>query len=130
MFARIYRKATKFVAAGFLKALVKTVPYRVHTVLTDNGGQLVQHDKRSESGFVAHIFGAVCAANSIEHRQAKPHHPWSSKEQETIQSIVSPESGQAERMVRTIKDATVKSFHYASIADLRLHVRDWLLAYN
>lgn len=33
-------------------------------------------------------------------------------------------------MVRTIKDATVKSFHYASITDLRRHVRDWLLAYN
>jgi hypothetical protein len=33
-------------------------------------------------------------------------------------------------MVGTIKDATVKSFHYASIIDLRRHVRDWLLAYN
>ena len=33
-------------------------------------------------------------------------------------------------MVRTIKEATVKSFHYASITDLRRHVRGWLLAYN
>jgi negative regulator of replication initiation len=33
-------------------------------------------------------------------------------------------------MVRTIKDATVRAFHYASINDLRRHVRDWLLAYN
>ena len=33
-------------------------------------------------------------------------------------------------MVRTIKDATVRAFHYASIEDLRRHVRDWLLAYN
>lgn len=33
-------------------------------------------------------------------------------------------------MVRTIKDATVKSFHYASIVELRRHVRDWLMAYN
>ncbi|MFC2255179.1 IS481 family transposase, partial [Labrys portucalensis] len=32
--------------------------------------------------------------------------------------------------VRTIKDATVRAFHYASIQDLRRHVRDWLLAYN
>lgn len=33
-------------------------------------------------------------------------------------------------MVRTIKDATVKSFHYASIQDLRRHVSDWLIAHN
>ncbi len=33
-------------------------------------------------------------------------------------------------MVRTIKEATVRAFHYASIEDLRRHVRDWLLAYN
>src|SRR3546814_3477351 len=33
-------------------------------------------------------------------------------------------------MVRTIKEATVKSFHYTSINELRRHVRDWLVAYN
>jgi len=41
-----------------------------------------------------------------------------------------PDNGQAERMVRTIKEATVRAFYYASIEDLRRHVRDWLLAYN
>jgi transposase InsO family protein len=85
-------------------------------VLTDNGVQFVQHDRRTERGFAEHFFGAVCAANDIEHRQTKPYHPST--------------NGQAECMVRTIKDATVKSFHYASITDLRRHVRDWLLAYN
>lgn len=85
-------------------------------MLTDNGVQFVQHDRRTERGLVDHIFGAVCSANDIEHRQTKPYHPWT--------------NGQAERMVRTIKDATVKSFHYASITDLRRRVRDWLLAYN
>ncbi len=33
-------------------------------------------------------------------------------------------------MVRTIKEATVKSFHYVSINELRRHLRDWLIAYN
>jgi len=33
-------------------------------------------------------------------------------------------------MVRTIKEATVKSFHYRSIQELRRHVRDWLTASN
>ncbi len=76
----------------------------------------MQHDRRAESGTSAHIFGRVCAENGIEHRLTKPYHPWT--------------NGQAERMVRTIKDATVRAFHYATIEDLRRHVRDWLLAYN
>ncbi|EAS51420.1 integrase/transposase [Aurantimonas manganoxydans SI85-9A1] len=50
VFARIYRKATKLVAAGFLKALLRAVPYRIPTVLTDNGVQFVQPDKRAEGG--------------------------------------------------------------------------------
>lgn len=116
VFARIYRKATKLVAAGFLKALANAVPYRIHTVLTDNGVQFVQHDRKAESGFIPHVFGAVCAEKGIEHRLTRPYHPWT--------------NGQAERMVRTIKDATVRAFHYATIDDLRRHVRDWLLAYN
>jgi len=33
-------------------------------------------------------------------------------------------------LVRTIKEATVKSFHYTSVNELRHHVRDWLIAYN
>jgi hypothetical protein len=33
-------------------------------------------------------------------------------------------------MVRTIKEATVKSFYYASIIELRRHLGDWLVAYN
>lgn len=33
-------------------------------------------------------------------------------------------------MVRTVKEATTKSFHYASIHELRRHVADWLNAYN
>jgi len=28
VFARIYRRATKMVAAGFLKSLIRTVPYK------------------------------------------------------------------------------------------------------
>jgi transposase InsO family protein len=42
----------------------------------------------------------ICEANGIEHRLTKPNHPWT--------------NGQAERMNRTNKDATVKRFHYDS----------------
>ncbi|MCL6252304.1 IS481 family transposase [Altererythrobacter sp. KTW20L] len=116
VFARIYRRATKLAAAAFLRVLIKTVPYRIHTILTDNGVQFVQRDQGGALGWIGHIFGRVCEQNGIEHRLTKPYHPWT--------------NGQAERMVRTIKEATVKSFHYTSINELRRHVRDWLVAYN
>jgi len=116
VFARIYRSATKLAAAAFLKALVKTVPYKIHTVLTDNGVQFVQLERGGTRPSLVHIFERVCNEKGIEHRLTKPYHPWT--------------NGQAERMVRTIKEATVKSFHYSSINELRRHLRDWLTAYN
>jgi hypothetical protein len=51
----------------------------------------------------AHIFDRVCTENGIEHRLTKPYHPWT--------------NGQAERMNRTIKEATIKVFHYPSLDD-------------
>src|SRR3546814_15081147 len=71
---------------------------------------------RHRRGWLIHIFERVCLENGIEHRLTKPYHPWTNR--------------QAERMVRTIKEATVKSFHYASIQELRRHVSDCLSDYN
>src|SRR3984893_11225344 len=36
-FTELHEKATRSVAADFLRNLIKAVPYKVHTVLTDNG---------------------------------------------------------------------------------------------
>ena len=36
-FAQLHEKATRRVAGDFLRALIALVPYKVHTVLTDNG---------------------------------------------------------------------------------------------
>ncbi len=114
VFARIYRKVTKLAAAGFLKSLIKTMPYRIHTILMDNGVHFVQREQGTNLTF-PHIFGRIALENAIKHRLTKPYHPWT--------------NGQAERM-RTIKEATVKSFRYSSINEMRQHGRDWLTAYN
>jgi len=45
-------------------------------------------------------FDIICEANGIDHRLTKPNHPWT--------------NGQVERMNRTIKDATVKRYHYVN----------------
>ena len=39
-------------------------------------------------------------------------------------------NGQVERMNRTIKDATVKRFHYEDHDQLRTHLADFMAAYN
>ena len=41
-----------------------------------------------------------------------------------------PGNGQVERMNRTLKDATVRRYHYNSHAQLREHLRLFVDAYN
>jgi transposase InsO family protein len=41
-----------------------------------------------------------------------------------------PDNGQVERMNRTIKEATVKRFHYETHEQLRSHLTDFVNAYN
>jgi transposase InsO family protein len=61
-------------------------------------------------------FGMICEANDIEHRLTKPPPPWT--------------NGQVERMDRTIKEATVRRFHYESHEQLRVHLADFMAVYN
>jgi transposase InsO family protein len=112
----VYRRATSLVAAAFLKVLARAVPYRIHTVLTDDGIQFGDAGGRRVDDRGHHPFGRVCRALGIEHRFTRPYHPST--------------SGQAERMVRTLKEATVRAFHYDGIAELRRHGTDYLCAYN
>ena len=113
-FARLVTKAGKMAAAQFLRDLIAAIPYKIHTILTDNGIQFTNR-KRDVHAF-AHIFDRVCDENDIEHRLTKVKHPWT--------------NGQVERMNRTIKEATVKRFHYDSHDQLTRHLQDFLNAYN
>lgn len=113
-FTLLVEKAGKMAAAQFLRDLVKALPYRIHTVLTDNGIQFTNQERHRFAGH--HIFDRVCAENGIEHRLTKINHPWT--------------NGQVERMNRTIKDATVKRYHYDNHQQLRRHLDDFVDAYN
>ncbi len=122
-FVEIYEKATRRVAGDFLRHLIEAVPYKVHTVLTDNGTRnrrlgWLYHKEAIAAGetFRAHSFESACARNEIDHRLTKPRHPWT--------------NGQVERMNRTIKDATVKRYHYDSQEQLRAHLTTSVDAYN
>ena len=72
----------------------------------------------------------ICDANKIEHRLTKPNHPWSHENQKTVRGTVFLNGGQVERMNRTIKEATVKRYHYDSHEQLRRHLDLFIDAYN
>jgi len=48
-YVELHEKATTRVAADFLRALLKAVPYRVHTVLTDNGTHFTTPGNKSST---------------------------------------------------------------------------------
>jgi len=118
-FARLMQKATVATARAFLDDLVKAVPYKIHTVLTDNGIQFADLPK-NRSGPTAmwrgHPFDRTCRGHGIEHRLTKPNHPWT--------------NGQVERMNRTLKEATVRRYHYETKRQLEDHLGAFLDGYN
>lgn len=110
----LHAKAGKMAAAHFLRNLIAAVPYAVRTLLTDNGVQFT--NRACDTNAFHHIFDRICDENGIEHRLTKVKHPWT--------------NGQVERINRTIKDATVKRFHYDDYDQLRRHLDDFIAAYN
>jgi transposase InsO family protein len=127
-FVELHEKVSRSTAADFLRRLVAALPYKVHTVLTDNGTHFTTPGNVSsaapdikaaiEAGeiFRAHAFEAACARLDIDHRLTKPRHPWT--------------NGQVERMNRTLKEATVKRYYYETHDQLRAHLGDFVNAYN
>ena len=92
-FVELVERADMQAAARFLQTLIAAVPYRIHTVLTDNGIQfadLPKNRKGPTARFRGHTFDRVCLLHGIDHRLTKPNHPWT--------------NGQVERMNRTIKE--------------------------
>jgi transposase InsO family protein len=127
-FAELHDRATRRVAADFLRRLIEAVPYKIHTVLTDNGTHFtdptgdgwrpddIKRMLANKELFRCHSFELACAENDVDHRLTKPNHPWT--------------NGQVERMNRTIKDATVRRYHYETHDQLRAHLKTFLDAYN
>jgi transposase InsO family protein len=123
-----YDANTKANGAALLREVVAASPYRIHTLLTDNGMAFADLPKHRggptarwmghipTARWMGHIFDRVCREHGIEHRLTKPDHPWT--------------NGQAERMNRTVKEATVRAFHYPNLDALRAHVLAFVSAYN
>ncbi len=70
-FVRLEESATVETASAFLQQLIDALPYRIHTVLTDNGiqfGDLPSRRNGPTARLRMHLFDRICAANHIEHR--------------------------------------------------------------
>ncbi|AOO84942.1 IS481 family transposase [Bosea vaviloviae] len=127
-FVELHRQAKRRTAGDFLRHLVEAVPYKITIVLTDNGTHfttpgaggsavpLIREAMANGELFRAHAFEYACAKADIDHRTTKPKHPWT--------------NGQVERMNRTIKDATVKRYHYDDHEQLERHLANFVSAYN
>ena len=131
-FVQLVTKANRVTASAFLVALIAAVPYKIHSAgeagcgaacpsqaLTDNGIQFTfppRYANGPTATIMSHMFDLRCGENGIEHRLTRIKHPWT--------------NGQVERMNRTIKEATVKRYHYDSHAQLTAHLNDFINAYN
>jgi len=118
-FVRLAKKTSRTSASAFLLALIAAVPYKIHTVLTDNGIQFTFPPRYADgptARYMTHMFDMRCQENGIDHRLTKIKHPWT--------------NGQVERMNRTIKEATVKRYHYDRHDQLECHLNDFINAYN
>src|SRR5687768_11777744 len=86
-FVELHEKATRRVAGDFLRHLIAAVPYKINTVLTDNGTHFtdpagdgwtpenIRAMRAQNVLFRCHSFEAACADLDIEHRLTKePHH--------------------------------------------------------
>ena len=104
VYAELHEQIMRKDAVSFLEAALKTLPYKVQTVLTDNGIQFAR--KIGTESYRVYPFDAVCHRHGIEHRLTKPFYPWT--------------NGQVERMNRTIKQATTKAFHYPRLNSCRI----------
>ena len=127
-FVELHERATRRVAGDFLRALIEAVPYEVHTVLTDNGTHFTEPsgERWTACRDQGHARPQAALPGSCLRTRLRPEryrapadqarHPWT--------------NGQVERMNRTIKEATVKRFHYATHDQLRMHLADFVAAYN
>jgi transposase-like protein len=110
VFLRVYERKGKVEAADFLVQALTFYPYRIHTILTDNGREFVMKGQQSfgRKSTKGVYFEILCELAGISHRKTKAYHPWT--------------NGMAERMVRTVKDYTIKLEHYETLESMIISI--------
>jgi len=118
IYAEVHETIGHTQSVTFLKNLVLAVPFKIHTILTDNGIQFSYRlfNERNRPKNKIHPFLQVCQTYNIKHRLTKFRLPWT--------------NGLVERANRTLKEATVKTYFYTTVVQLKNHLYDFICAYN
>lgn len=101
-------------AAQSLRNFIVILPYRIHTILTELS--VILPPVRETTGNSVQFTNRKQDATTFEHRLTKIAHPWTNR--------------QVERLNRTLKEATVKRYHYDIHGQLKTHLSDFVDAYN
>lgn len=117
-YVELHDRMTTEIAVQFLRNMIDECPFKIHTILTDNGIQftyelLADHLRPRDR---MHAFDALCAQHHIDHRLTKFRHPWT--------------NGQVEVMNRIIKNHTTKNYYYDTAEALKKHLMAFLMVYN
>lgn len=115
-FAILHHKTTAS-AKAFLAAIRKAAPFRIRTILTDNGKEFTHRlfGNRSRAPTGEHEFDQLCQALGIEHRLTKPKTPQT--------------NGMVERFNGRLSQV-LRSHHFNSSEDLEKTLHRFVWLYN
>lgn len=117
VFIAIKSHKTAAAARSFLNAVAKAAPFKIQTLLTDNGKEFTDRlfGKRAKDASGEHEFDALCDALDIEHRLTKPRTP-------KTNGMVERFNGRLEQVLR--------SHHFNSAEDLEKTLHRYVWLYN
>jgi len=118
-FVLITNQKTKACGTKFLEAVLRFYPYKIHYILTDNGGEFSYnylHQTKRPKDKRVHPFDKLCQENKIKHRTIKFKHPWT--------------NGMVERFNGKIKDKVFKRYIFDNEDDLKEKLYTYLNDYN
>lgn len=111
LFLDVYSRKEKASALDFLKKCLAFFPFKIRTILTDNGREFTLRGFRNRYGTSKrkHVFTAHCEQEQIDHRTTKVKHPWT--------------NGQVERINGLLEEKTIKRYHYRNHQELYVHLK-------
>ena len=117
VFIAIKGHKTATAARAFLNGVTKAAPFKIQTVLTDNGKEFTDRlfGTRAKDATGGHEFDALCAALGIDHRLNKPRTPQTN-------GMVERFNGRLEQVLR--------SHHFNGAEDLEQTLHRYVWLYN
>lgn len=109
LFAKILDYKTQDQAKHFLDLTRAFFPFKIQTILTDNGTEFCGSRKR-------HLFEMECLEQEIVHKTTRPARPQT--------------NGKAERVIRTLKEGWYRKKHYDSLEDAATELVKFVNWYN